>query len=215
MIDDLRNRWDLLLLDIGVVGGVADREISDLFTRHSETHRSYHSINHLVEVHAALDELAAAGELSADAPAVRFAAWFHDAIYDPTRTDNEERSAALAVDALGRIGVDEEMQGQVATLIELTATHEPTEGDEAAATLSDADLAVLGAAPERYVRYRRQVRAEYVHLDDEQWSSGRSDFLGRFLDRAHLYASVNGRLKWEDAARANLRAEREILSRGP
>lgn len=215
MIDELRDRWDLLVLDVGVVGPLAEQVVTDLLGRHAEPHRRYHSIAHLVEVHAALDELAAAGVIEADDPAVRLAAWFHDAVYDPTSTDNESESADLAVRTLGRLGVDADTQTRVSDLIRMTATHQPGLDDVHAAALSDADLSILAAPAERYVRYRRQVRAEYGHLDDEQWSDGRLGLLGRFLDLDHLFWTVDGRLRWEDGARANLRAEREILSRGP
>jgi predicted metal-dependent HD superfamily phosphohydrolase len=215
VIDDLRDRWDLLALDIGMIGPASEAAIGDVLARHAEPHRRYHSIEHLVEVHAALDELATAGAEAADDVAVRFAAWFHDAIYDPTADDNEAASADLAVLVLEQLGVEPEVRHEVADLIRMTSGHDPADANEAAAALSDADLSILAAAPERYVRYRRQVRAEYAHLDDAQWLEGRTSVLEHFLDREHLFWTVDGRLKWEATARSNLRAEREILSRGP
>src|SRR4051812_36368693 len=68
-----------------VLGGLAQR--------YSEPHRHYHTLDHLL---AMLDTLAALPLPAASQPAVQLAVWFHDAIYDPKASDNEERSAAFA-----------------------------------------------------------------------------------------------------------------------
>src|SRR5262249_3938128 len=118
-----------------------------LLRRYAEPHRRYHTTTHLAEVLGHVDELA--GE-AADAEAVRLAAWFHDAVYDPARDDNEERSAVLAEDLLGATDLPAETVAEVARLVRLTTTHDPEEGDRNGAVLCDADLAVLAASPDRY-----------------------------------------------------------------
>ena len=71
----------------------------ELLRRWGEPHRHYHDRRHLSEVLAALPD---------DAPrAVRLAAWYHDAVYDPTRDDNEEASARLAREQLHALVSDE------------------------------------------------------------------------------------------------------------
>ena len=58
-----------------------------------EPHRRYHDLGHLAAV------LGLVGELAGDATepdAVRLPAWYHDVVYEPHRTDNEEVSAELA-----------------------------------------------------------------------------------------------------------------------
>ena len=68
-----------------------------LRTRYAEPHRSYHNLAHVEAVLAAVDQLAAAEQLDDDDwSVVRLGAWFHDAVYDPRATDNEELSAQLA-----------------------------------------------------------------------------------------------------------------------
>ncbi|MFB9838486.1 HD domain-containing protein, partial [Actinoallomurus acaciae] len=120
---------------------------ADLLRRYAEPHRRYHTTEHLADVLDHVDELA--GE-AADADAVRLAAWFHDAVYDPTRGDNEERSAVLAERMLADTDLPAATVAEVARLVRLTATHDPAEGDRDGAVLCDADLAVLAAPPDRY-----------------------------------------------------------------
>ena len=65
----------------------------DLLARWSEPQRHYHTGEHLAVVLEIIEEYARPRPMP---DAVRLAAWFHDAIYDPQRVDNEEASALLA-----------------------------------------------------------------------------------------------------------------------
>ena len=75
--------------------------VRDLLARWSEPQRRYHTVAHLTAVLDHVDALAGRAE---DADAVRLGAWFHDAVYRPDRSENEERSAQLAVRALREAG---------------------------------------------------------------------------------------------------------------
>jgi len=65
--------------------GAAERVGKDLIARWNEPQRHYHTANHLAAVLEVIDEFA---DRAADADAVRLAAWYHDAVYDPRRMDN-------------------------------------------------------------------------------------------------------------------------------
>jgi predicted metal-dependent HD superfamily phosphohydrolase len=177
---------------------------TELMRRYAEPHRRYHTTTHLTEVLDRVDELAAEAD---DVEAVRLAAWFHDAIYDPTAQDNEERSAELAEHLLaGHPAVAE-----VARLVRLTTTHDPAEGDRDGAVLCDADLAILAAEPGRYAAYAAAVREEYAAVPDEDFRRGRADVLRRLLELPALFHTSKGRERWEQAARHNVRAELMLL----
>src|SRR3954469_6456727 len=79
-----------------------ERVGAQLLRRWSEPHRGYHNVDHLAAVLDTIGEYAAT---AGDADAVRLAAWYHDAVYDPARADNEAASAALAVTELTALGV--------------------------------------------------------------------------------------------------------------
>jgi predicted metal-dependent HD superfamily phosphohydrolase len=178
----------------------------DLVARWSEPQRRYHTLAHLAAVLAALDDLAAAGERFQDEQ-VRLAAWFHDAVYDPTRTDNEARSAQLAVDVLGPGPVAQE----AARLVLLTAGHQVRPGDANGAALCDADLAVLGGSPSEYQSYRDAVRAEYAHVPEPAYRQGRSNVLRSLLGHGAIFHTAHGAQRWEEQARRNLAEELKSL----
>ena len=206
----LADAWIALARRAGARDDVAGTGAA-LLGRWSESHRAYHDLAHLDEVLRRIDLLA--GE--ADRPdVVRLAAWFHDAVYDPQATDNEERSAEVATVALAALGLAPDLVDDVARLVRLTATHAVAPGDRDGAVLCDADLAVLAADPLRYRSYTEGVRREYAHLDDETFARGRADVLQRLLDRPRLFTTSYGRQEWEQPARANVSAETRALHEG-
>jgi len=71
----------------------------------------------------------------------------------------------------------------------------------------DADLAVLGSGRQRYARYCQEIRNEYAHVPERQFRSRRAETLTTLLEHEHLFASPQGRGRWEAAARRNVDAE--------
>lgn len=202
-MDDLLARWT------SVVGSdEASRACwADLVGRWSEPHRNYHGLAHLVAVLSIVDTLESP---EVDATDVRLAAWYHDAIYDPTRSDNEERSAELAATALPPLGVEPGRVAEVRRLVLVTRTHRYDATDAAAALLCDADLSILAAPPAAYIGYANGIRAEYAHIPDAAFRAGRSEILRSLLARDRLFGTA--RLAGlEEPARDNIRAELLVL----
>ncbi|HEX2357349.1 MAG TPA: metal-dependent phosphohydrolase [Micromonosporaceae bacterium] len=209
-VTDLAQRWRSAVRGAGAPAGTdapaIDAAGADLLRRWAESHRHYHTVDHLAAMLSVVDELAAAAR---DADAVRLAAWTHDAIYDPRAGggENERASAALAGAVLGDLRVPPPAVAEVVRLVELTATHDPPPWDRNGAVLCDADLAVLARPPEDYDRYAAAIRREYAHVSDEVFRAGRAAVLSGLLSRSSLFR-VN--IRWEPAARANL--HRELVS---
>jgi predicted metal-dependent HD superfamily phosphohydrolase len=180
-------------------------ELEELIGRHREAHRRYHGLRHVTWVVRHVRELAQV-EPVVDLDAVIAAAFFHDAVYDPAAHDNEEQSARLAERVLVDLGWEAPRAAGVGELVEATAGHEPS-ADSDRSVLLDADLAVLGSDPAAYQAYATGVRVEYMHLDDEQWRTGRVSVLEHFLSAPAIYATATARTRWESRARANLTAE--------
>lgn len=207
---DLALAWLRTAQNAGAHGDVAGAGAS-LLTRWVEPHRRYHDVHHLRTVLARVDELA---DNAVDADLVRLAAWFHDAVYDPTAADNEHRSAMLARKALGALYVEDLAVDEVRRLVELTAAHDPDDTDRNGAVLCDADLAVLASGPDDYAAYVAAVRAEFAHLDDQTFAGGRAAVLQSLADRPVLFRTAHGRTHWEAVARDNLTRELQGMTRG-
>jgi predicted metal-dependent HD superfamily phosphohydrolase len=207
---DLTRRWSAVAHPAVVEGAWASIAAA-LLTRWTEVHRSYHDDTHLTEVLERLDTLAEGGYPVTRA--VVLAAWFHDAVYDGVPGQDEERSAELATATLGPYLPDAEV-AEVARLVRLTATHQPDAADFAGAALCDADLAILASPPRRYAAYAAAVRAEYAHVPDADFRTGRGRVLRALLAHEHLYATPEGRRRWEQAARRNITDELTRLDTG-
>lgn len=182
---------------------VAEDAFRDLVRRYSEESRQYHNLSHIAAMLGTLDAWA---EPLADAAAVRFAVWFHDAVYDTTRSDNEERSAELAAEMLPRLNVPAETVRTVGELIRLTKSHDGTVSGDAAVFL-DADLAILGTPEDVYDRYAAAIRREYGWVPDDRYREGRVGVLGHFLDRERIYRTQRVHDTLERQARVNLARE--------
>src|SRR3954464_11599856 len=87
------------------------------------------------------------------------------------------------------------------------ADHRSDPDDLEAATLLDADLAVLGSSPADYASYLAAVRAEYAGLAEDQWRTGRTWVVHALLERDPLYRIPTARRRWQTQARQNLAAE--------
>jgi predicted metal-dependent HD superfamily phosphohydrolase len=187
-----------------------DHLLDGLLARHREPHRRYHTATHVMWVIRHVDQLATEGVApGTDLHAVRLAALCHDAIYDPRRSDNETLSADLAAQIATEIGWPAARTATVHRLVMCTAAHQPTSPDEA--LLVDADLAILGAEPTDYAAYVHGVRAEYLHVSDDDWKAGRAAVLRRFLDGPTVFHTEPMRASRESRARANLVAELATL----
>lgn len=169
--------------------------------------RYYHTIQHVEDCLAKLELVSHCDTREA----LKIAIWFHDTVYAPLRTDNEEASAALAIDWLKSISAPPEFQAVVSELI-IATDHktEPTTEDEK--LIIDIDLSILGSSEEDYDLYAKNIRREYAAFSVEEYAEGRTKVLRHFLQRPELYSTKSFRDQFEEQARSNL--ERELKTLG-
>lgn len=189
-----------------ISGAVRD----ELIARYGEPHRRYHTMAHIEDC---LAQVATSVDLTDDQRELLEAAiWFHDAVYDPARGDNEAESARLARDRLTVACAPEPFIKDIERLILLTAGHSVEPGDRLGARLVSIDLSILGAGPERYDAYARAIREEYAHVPEPAWRAGRAMVMGRFLEPPRLYPDPVWAERYETLARANIRREIDALT---
>lgn len=173
---------------------------NQLVAAYSEHHRHYHTLQHLRECLAYLEPAAALARRPAE---VELSLWFHDAVYDPRRHDNEELSADWAARTVTGAGCESGVADRVRAMVLATRGHAPTEDPDTALVL-DIDLAILGASAARFQEYERQVRLEYAHVPDTEFHRGRAAFLAAFQARPRLYLTAPFHDALEQRARENL-----------
>ncbi|WP_367043164.1 hypothetical protein [Streptomyces sp. Je 1-332] len=205
---ELRARWHATLLRVSEGTPDPAPYADNLLARWAEPQRRYHTTAHLSAV---LDHIDVLEEHAEEPDLVRLAAWFHDAVYAPDRSENEERSARLAERALQESGLMPAATAEVARLVRLTVTHDPADGDHNGETLCDADLAILAAAPDAYAAYAAAVREEYAFVPDEDFRAGRAAVLRQLLALPRLFRTPHGAAEWEGPARENLATELQLL----
>jgi predicted metal-dependent HD superfamily phosphohydrolase len=205
-LEALQRGWVRALESYRIAPAVAHPPFDVLVAAYSAPERHYHNLEHLSEMFRVIDRLSAIIE---EPVALNLAVWFHDAVYDSRAKDNEQRSGELAVDLLGPLGVPASTIERIVSMIWATAHT----ADAAPAALPDtrvlldADLAILGAAPERYARYAADIRKEYAWVPEADYRTGRAAVLERFLSSPRIYQSQPLFDEGEQQARANLRAE--------
>jgi predicted metal-dependent HD superfamily phosphohydrolase len=126
------------------------KEIEEHYTKKG---RHYHTLTHLTNLIA---DLSAVQEQISDWDTVLFSVFYHDFVYKATSNNNEEKSAAKAEATLKKIGCQPDKITKCKAMILATKKHVRT-GDSDTDHFTDADLAKLGAAPETYYQYTRQI----------------------------------------------------------
>ena len=178
---------------------------------YAEPHRRYHTRRH---IEACLATLAGvAGLTPAERLTLERAIWWHDAVYDPRRSNNEEKSAEMAGRDLAALGAPSDEIAEVARLIRLTKRHHVEAGDRLGALMVSIDLAILGADEAAYDAYAAGVREEYAHVPDDAFAAGRRVVLEAFLAAPVLFPDAEIRARLQGRARANLARELAALAR--
>lgn len=170
----------------------------DIAARYREEQRAYHTLHHIA---ACFQELDSSGAQAS--AALELAVFFHDVVYDPRATDNEEASARYAESALAKLDAPASLRADVSRLV-LVTKHDaaPSAADEQ--LLVDIDLSILGTEPSTFDVYEREVRQEYAFVPDASFRAGRARVLESFLARPFVFATPYFHARYEARARKNL-----------
>lgn len=180
--------------------------IEELLAAYGETHRAYHTVQHLSECFAHLD---ACPIQPAEPASLELALWFHDAIYDTKASDSEAQSAAWARSALDSLDISS--LDRIEQLV-LVTQHEAAPANADQELLLDIDLSILGSPAERFDEYESQVREEYGWVPEQAYRAARSRVLVQFQKRPVLYHTAHFRDRIEARARENLQRSLDMLA---
>ncbi len=162
---------------------------------YSNSPEQYHTLSHIQDCLQLLDSHR---DLASSLEAVELALWFHDAVYDPKATDNEEASAGLL-----SLHIQGGLAERAARLILLTRhTEPPTTPD--GKLIVDIDLSILGQSTDRFDLYEMQIRNEYAWVPEDTFRSKRAQVLRQFISRDSIYSTARFKNLFEDRARDNI-----------
>lgn len=208
---DLAADWHALLAPL--LPDYARREAGyqRLVAAYSAAGRHYHNLAHVAKLLAQVARFPVQ-----DAPVLSLAVWYHDAVYNALRHDNEAKSADWALRFLQATSLEPARQARVADLIRRTQDHTQPQppGDADLLLFLDADLSILGAPEAAYGEYARQVRREYRLVPDLLYRPGRRQVLAKLLAAPVLFHTPSLRAELDAPARRNLQAELAAWEQG-
>jgi predicted metal-dependent HD superfamily phosphohydrolase len=184
---------------------------NDLWTEiernYSKSARHYHTLRHLESL---LNELQEIKHLINDWNTILFTLFYHDIIYNTLKSNNEEKSAALAEKRLRALSVPQQAIDLCTHQVLATKQHQ-LNPDSDTNYFTDADLSILGRHWETYEKYAANVRKEYAIYPDLIYNPGRTKVLRSFLAMERIFKMDHFFKKYETAARHNLQKEIEQL----
>lgn len=179
---------------------------SEIEKNYTRSDRHYHTLAHLESL---LQKLLPYRSNFAVWDTLIFALTYHDAIYNVLKSNNEERSASLAVKRLSGLSLPESVINTCAKMIMATKRHEDI--DEETNLFTDADLSILGTDAKIYLQYTKEIRLEYRIYPDLVYVPGRKKVIDHFLSMKRIYKTEPFFSRYEENARINLEFERKGL----
>ncbi|MDJ0692056.1 MAG: hypothetical protein QNJ41_26625 [Xenococcaceae cyanobacterium MO_188.B32] len=205
----LQSSWHNLLQKIKANSQLGEVIFVDLVNAYCHPERHYHNLEHIQYL---LNLSEKVRDISDNFAVLQFSAWFHDYVYDPQAKDNEVKSAVYAEKTLNNLNISPDIIQLVKQIILSTQKHEPLTDNIDNLIFLDADLSILGASSDKYVKYAQAIRQEYSWLSDRDYQQGRKQILANFLARERIYYTDYFYQQLEVQARANLEAEIELYA---
>src|SRR5215475_16150066 len=209
--DFLHAQWVSLASRYASDPSAIENLFNSIVEHYSAKDRAYHNLSHIQSLLSLSESLP---DKIQNRDAFYFAIWFHDVIYDTKRSDNEEKSAEFAVEALAGIDVPEQTVAITREMILATKHHHADDLSWDMKAFLDLDISILGAPEEIYKEYSRAIRKEYSWVPAVLYRKGRMKVLNDFMDRESIYQTEEIRAKYETRARHNIAEEIRALSDG-
>ncbi len=179
----------------------------EIETNYCKKKRHYHTLVHLENVYAQLENIKSNLE---DWDTILFTMFYHDIIYSALKKDNEEQSALLAERRMIQLGVTSTNVEKCKNQIIATKQHLQNANSDTN-YFTDADLSILGANWETYFKYLNDVRKEYSIYPNLIYNPGRKKVLHHFLGMDRIYKSNYFYEKFEIQAKLNMQKEISLL----
>ncbi len=195
----MKERWQRVWQKLAAPR-IPHNALGELIRAYSSPDRYYHNLAHIQDCLSVFDQTS---HLATHPEEVELAIWFHDAVYNTRRNDNEQKSAEWAEVVIQQSGLSWEIAKRVASSI-LATRHQEEVTNNDAQLLVDVDLSILCRDSAVFWRYEENIRKEYAWVPEDVFRRERAKILRGFLDRQHIYYHREYRERFEARARANL-----------
>lgn len=198
-------RWSKLMQANSVDEKLSKKFFKVLDKNYNSSGRHYHNWRHINDIVSNFDEYA---DRVSNLNALKWAAFYHDAIQNQFSKKNEEKSADLAVKHMEKAGLPELLITTVKELILRTKNHFEREINENFDTclLLDLDLSILGVTPLEYEMYAQKIRKEYAYIPGPMFRNGRKKVLTSILETEAIFRLPQFE-EYEKQARENINWE--------
>lgn len=144
-----------------------------------ESHRYYHNEEHLAFLIQQIERVFAEGEVNEmQKNALLMAAYFHDIVYDPTRQDNEEKSAEFFT----QLSNNQLFSENIKQIILETKTHRPSE--KLSKIFSDLDMWIISHSSFlELLDYEYKIFKEFQFFDYSVYKTVRINLLKQFAQQ--------------------------------
>jgi pantetheine-phosphate adenylyltransferase len=146
---------------------------SDVINLYEEPHRFYHTLTHIEDV---MKHLHGADLLKHDE--LFLAAVFHDIIYNPQSSTNEEESAEYFLQSAKTSVLTNDQKEHIKQLILDTKTHKPTV--PFSEEFIKADLSIFDTSFDKLIQYEKQIFKEFQFVDYKIYKEKRVEVLQHF-----------------------------------
>lgn len=165
-MQELLDKWDIKI------------DYNTLLSMWNESHRSYHTQNHLLDLIDQINENKNLFKSNKDYEKMVLCALFHDCIYDPMRNDNEEKSAEFFINCCQEKNNPDILD--IKQMILDTKSHEAT--TPLSEKFNQMDMNIVERDFNQLLEWEKGIREEYKAYGD-MYKMGRLHFLESLLDK--------------------------------
>jgi len=142
-----------------------------VFRAYLQKGRFYHGISHIFSMLSLFESVK---HRIHDPTTVELAIWFHDIVYDPYASDNEEKSAQVFANSSYAHNCGEKTTNKIIRFILATKNHHAVDNNENLDSTEledlkiflDLDLSILGKSRFEYSVYAHNIKREYCDVED-------------------------------------------------
>jgi len=155
-------------------------DVNTILSMWNESHRHYHNLDHLTSLMDDIENQYKDKVSEKEYEKLNLVALFHDIVYDPSKSDNEEKSAEFFINLCQDKTNPDILEVKQAILD--TKSHQST--TPISEKFNKLDMKVIEGNYDELLKWEEGISAEYTPFyGEEKYKQGRIQFLESLLDK--------------------------------